>query len=151
MKKKGMSFRFMGEHIFFFVALVVNYTWRYLQDFTFNSFHSFWNFATEVKPDFLSEGLLWWPQGLGSKFVGWSFDTFISVVVWLLSLYSLYLLYLLLKERKQVVPSLILLIFGILFYLITIFYWPPNPTSYTSSAILSIRETSSQFLNNNSP
>lgn len=121
-KKVKEFFRFDNSHVLFFIALAVNYIWRYVQDFMFNSFDSFWKFAQEVKPEFVAEGLKWWPDGLGSKLLGWTFDGFMSVVVWVLSLYTLYLIYLNIREKRQVVTNWVLLIFGVLFYIVTIFY-----------------------------
>ncbi len=120
-KVKKEYFKFDNVHVFFFAALVINYIWRYVQSATFKSFQTVWDLVQEVKPEFAPNGLYWFPD-LGNDLVGWSVENFISIVVWVLSVYSLYLLYINIKEKKQATASTVVLIFGVLFYLLTIFY-----------------------------
>lgn len=114
MKKGLIGNKFANEYVFFFVALVLNYTWRALSQFATNSFHALGDYSGLTSFE--------WFWVLGSNLVGWGFDNLVSIIVWLLSLYSLYLLYLNIKGKKNYVSSLILLILGVLFYAITIFY-----------------------------
>ena len=120
--EKKSYFRFDNVHVFFFVALVLNYGWRYLQEFTFNSFDTVYDLIEGVRPEFVSNGLVWFPDNLGTRMLGWTFNELVSLVVWAIAIYSLYLLYINIKEKKQVVASTILLIVGVLFYILSIFY-----------------------------
>lgn len=92
-------------YLFFFVALVLNFVWRTLDE-VFMSLRS----SGEAVPL------------LGGGLLGWTAFKVISVVVWVLSLYSLYILFVMIKKKERFAWSLALLILGALFYLVTIFF-----------------------------
>lgn len=92
-------------YLFFFVALVLNYVWRTLDE-VFMSARS----SGETVPL------------LGGGILGWTPFTIISILVWLLSLYSLYILFVMARKKERFAWSLALLILGALFYLVTLFY-----------------------------
>ncbi|MBU2639016.1 MAG: hypothetical protein KJ955_08640 [Nanoarchaeota archaeon] len=95
-------------YLFFFIAIVLNYVWRMLD-----------NVFMYVRSLNEAEPVL---RVIGGGLLGWTPFDIIAILVWLLSLYSLYILYVMVKKKERFLWSLALLILGVLFYLVTIFY-----------------------------
>jgi hypothetical protein len=105
LQKKKECFKFNHDHIFLFIALVLNYSWRTLDAVLSANWETLGGFGL-----------------LGGKLLGWTPFQFIGWVVWALALYSLYLLCTRIHDKEQLRLNVGLLIFGVLFYLLTIFF-----------------------------